>query len=252
MLFGYPSAYERRLRRLSRFAGLLLSPLLHQSTERPSPWETAREEFDPQAHRALHPFDSSRLVMRSIFASLITAALGDRVEMANSLEGRVPFLDRHVVELAYSLPEHYCVSDEQRKVVVRRAFADTLPPHFAPLPKHTWMAPTFAELSRTAPGRELFAMLLSEAALARAEVLNRHLVRLLLTAWKWLPRTSSRFVALDGTIGYCLSVQALHRVFVERAERFALGPRLELEDRTPGWSGLEYSDRPNAIRDRTA
>ena len=41
---------------------------------------------------------------RRCCASYILVVLGDRMEMAHSVEGRVPFLDHHVVELVGSLP----------------------------------------------------------------------------------------------------------------------------------------------------
>ncbi|MEZ4306926.1 MAG: asparagine synthase (glutamine-hydrolyzing) [Polyangiaceae bacterium] len=56
---------------------------------------------------------------------------GDRVEMAGSLEGRVPYLDVEVVRPAASLPEEVCgAGDVVRKAVLRRAFADLLPKGF--------------------------------------------------------------------------------------------------------------------------
>ncbi len=51
----------------------------------------------------------------------------DRAGMAASLEVRVPFLDRRVVEYALSLPTAHRITARDRKRVLRRAFADRLP-----------------------------------------------------------------------------------------------------------------------------
>jgi asparagine synthase (glutamine-hydrolysing) len=52
----------------------------------------------------------------------------DRNTMAHSLEGRVPFLDHRLVELLYGLPAEELYDRGTTKLVLRRAFADLLPP----------------------------------------------------------------------------------------------------------------------------
>ena len=46
---------------------------------------------------------------------------GDKMGMANSLEVRVPFLDREVLELAETLPLKYKVRAPKTKVALRAA-----------------------------------------------------------------------------------------------------------------------------------
>ena len=52
----------------------------------------------------------------------------DIASMANSLEVRAPFLDRSLVEYALQLPTSLMIRGKRRKWVLRKAFADTLPP----------------------------------------------------------------------------------------------------------------------------
>lgn len=52
----------------------------------------------------------------------------DRMTMANSLEGRSPFLDHVLVEWAAKLPIQYKLKGRQGKVLLRKAFAHLLPP----------------------------------------------------------------------------------------------------------------------------
>lgn len=51
----------------------------------------------------------------------------DRASMYNSLEVRVPFLDKTVVEYALSLPKEYKINARSRKRVLKHAFDDVLP-----------------------------------------------------------------------------------------------------------------------------
>lgn len=60
----------------------------------------------------------------------VTLVLGytDRSSMAHSLEARVPYLDRRVVEFAFALPDHYKVGGGERKRLLRDAARPLLPP----------------------------------------------------------------------------------------------------------------------------
>ncbi|MCW3083729.1 MAG: asparagine synthase [Bacteroidetes bacterium] len=51
----------------------------------------------------------------------------DRMSMSQSLEVRVPFLDHHVVDFAFSLPANYKIDNSQRKKIVKDAFRNYLP-----------------------------------------------------------------------------------------------------------------------------
>src|SRR5690606_29335553 len=53
--------------------------------------------------------------------------LGDKMSMRGSLEERVPFLDREVVDLAMSLPRNYKVGTFNTKRILKDAFRDDLP-----------------------------------------------------------------------------------------------------------------------------
>lgn len=53
----------------------------------------------------------------------------DRMSMATSLETRAPFLDRDVMELAFSMPGSLKIQNGERKYILRRALRGLLPDH---------------------------------------------------------------------------------------------------------------------------
>ena len=59
----------------------------------------------------------------------------DRMSMANSLELRVPFLDKKMLEVALSIPSRYRVSKEVTKIALRGAAAKQLPEKNAKMKK---------------------------------------------------------------------------------------------------------------------
>ncbi|MCR4615364.1 MAG: asparagine synthase (glutamine-hydrolyzing) [Clostridiales bacterium] len=70
----------------------------------------------------------------------------DKMSMANSLELRVPFLDREMLKVALSIPAEYRVRQDKTKVALREAALRQLPPKTAnmrklgfPVPLNDWL-----------------------------------------------------------------------------------------------------------------
>lgn len=71
----------------------------------------------------------------------LLSSQGDRVAMANSVEGRVPFLDHRVIEFANALPARYKLRGMREKAVLREAVRDLLPPSILNRTKQPYRAP---------------------------------------------------------------------------------------------------------------
>jgi asparagine synthase (glutamine-hydrolysing) len=74
----------------------------------------------------------------------ILAVLGDRMEMAHSVEGRVPFLDHHVVELVRDMPTAQKIRGMTEKYVLREATRPVLSATVYQRQKHPFAAPPAA------------------------------------------------------------------------------------------------------------
>jgi asparagine synthase (glutamine-hydrolysing) len=68
----------------------------------------------------------------------------DRCTMANSLEARAPLLDRALTEYVAALPDDLKLRRRRSKYVLRRAFADLIPPEIAARRKSGFGAPVGA------------------------------------------------------------------------------------------------------------
>ena len=115
--------------------------------ERALAWHYYAAEEEKAALFAAGPFHDARSSVRHFSAFRATAwdtpdyirhdrkfyfpfemlAKADRMTMANSVEGRVPFAAPEVQELAARLPFSDMVRDVELKWILRRAFADKLP-----------------------------------------------------------------------------------------------------------------------------
>ena len=80
----------------------------------------------------------------TLLPGYILSSQGDRMLMANSVEGRFPFLDRDVVELADAVPGWHKLFGLQEKYLLKRAFADLVPDAILRRPKQPYRAPDAA------------------------------------------------------------------------------------------------------------
>lgn len=63
------------------------------------------------------------------------------MEMAHSIEGRVPFLDHHVVETIRSQPVHQKIHGMTEKYVLREAVRDVITDTVYSRQKHPFLSP---------------------------------------------------------------------------------------------------------------
>ena len=71
----------------------------------------------------------------------ILTMLGDRMEMAHSIEGRVPFLDHHLVEVIRSQPVNQKIRGMTEKFVLREAVRDVITDTVYRRQKHPFLSP---------------------------------------------------------------------------------------------------------------
>jgi len=88
---------------------------------------------------ALH--QSLYLWSKTALSSYILTMLGDRMEMAHSIEGRVPFLDHKVVELVVSQPANQKIRGMTEKYVLREAVKDVITDTVYQRQKHPFLSP---------------------------------------------------------------------------------------------------------------
>ena len=78
---------------------------------------------------------------KSLMAGYLLSSQGDRVAMANSIEGRFPFLDHRVIEFANRLPPSFKIRGMTEKYLLRRALAGLLPDEIVNRTKQPYRAP---------------------------------------------------------------------------------------------------------------
>src|SRR4051812_14221866 len=81
---------------------------------------------------------------KTLLPGYVLCVLGDRMEMAHSVEGRVPFLDHEVVEVVRSQPANQKVHGMTEKFVLREAARDVITNTVYRRQKHPFLAPPAA------------------------------------------------------------------------------------------------------------
>ncbi|KAG2386859.1 hypothetical protein C9374_001894 [Naegleria lovaniensis] len=116
---------------------------------------------DKMKHKWNNVHSSMYLWAKTLFQNFILVHLGDRCEMAHSVEGRVPFLDHHLVEYVNNLPLSLKLkADLDNKVLVekyalREATKDVLTEEVYQRIKHPFTSPP-STWNKNGPVYQLF------------------------------------------------------------------------------------------------
>ena len=139
---GYVPTWIAAKASLARRVQQLLAPELHVA----DPFGALLAQLGPLPRHRLGA--STVSWMRTALPQYILRTLGDGMEMAHGIEGRVPFLDHRVAHAAARHDAAALVGTSIDKPVLRAALARVVPAHVLARPKHPFLAPP---LSRLAP-----------------------------------------------------------------------------------------------------
>ncbi len=104
----------------------------------------------PENFKTWTPLAKAQWLEINIFMSgYLLSSQGDRMAMANSVEGRYPFLDHRLMEFCASLPEKFKLNGLTEKYLLKKVMADKLPERIVNRPKQAYRAPISHLISET-------------------------------------------------------------------------------------------------------
>lgn len=166
-----------------------------------------------------HGFESWQQMARAqyietsnLLPGYILSSQGDRMAMANSIEGRYPFLDYRVVEFASKLPPHYKIRGLNEKRILKEAMKKYLPESIVKRTKQPYLAPDGKSFFNNGKPADYVEELLSESCLGEYGYFNPRPVRLLFN--KFLKGGAIGFKDNMALVGI-LSTQILHYRFIK-------------------------------------
>lgn len=127
----------------------------------------------PDAFARWHPLSQAQYLETAyLLPGYILSSQGDRMAMANAVEGRFPFLDHRVVEMAAKIPPRLKLHGLTEKHILREAARDLVPPAMAKRPKQPYRAPDSASFTG-AQAPAYVARLLSGAAISASGLFDK-------------------------------------------------------------------------------
>ncbi len=228
--------YSHRIRfaNTSRCLHLVRPEVLGEAARQGDPLERLRARL-PDGFERFTPLGQAQyLEIATFLTGYLLHSQGDRMLMGNSVEGRFPYLDHRVAELAARLPDSLKLRGLRDKALLRRAVAPLLPPEIATRPKRPYRAPIgSAFFGPAAPGyvEELLRpSALDEAGIFRPEAVARLAAKCRERGGNGLGETDE--MAIVGV----LSVMLLHEQLVARPalavparpDRVVVGARVDM------------------------
>ncbi len=142
--------------------------------------------YDPikelEGHLA-QKFDNIDLLSRAqwleinlFMSGYLLSSQGDRMAMANSVEGRYPFLDHRIIEFCMALPPQYKIKMLNEKVLLKEMMKGNLPDQIINRPKQAYRAPAISNLDS-----DYVRKMMSEKQLVSAGIFNSDRVKKLVS-----------------------------------------------------------------------
>ena len=177
-----------------------------------SPFQNLDEKI-PEGFNNWDYLEKSQWLETSIFMSgYLLSSQGDRMAMANSVEGRYPFLDYRLIEFCNSLPSDFKLNGLNEKYLLKKLMENKIPETIVKRSKQAYRAPIkSAFFLKNVP--EYVKEMLSPAYFAKVGVFNFDTISTLLLK---IEKTNSSSEVEDMVMASVISTHLLYYMFLDR------------------------------------
>lgn len=155
---------------------------------------------------------------KTLMSGYLLSSQGDRMLMANSVEGRFPFLDHRVIEFANRLPPRVKLKVLKEKYLLRLSMQNYLPKEIVHRQKQPYRAPDAQAFFQNGQATaDYLDDLLSDEKIARYGYFDPNKVRLLIKKARAGTVTSTKD---NQSLVMIISTQLWHHHFVENFNQF--------------------------------
>ena len=169
------------------------------------------EAILPEDFKKWHPVSRAQYLETKLFLpGYLLSTQGDRMLMANSVEGRFPYLDKRVMEFASKIPPSIKMSGLNEKYILKETFKKILPDQIINRPKQPYRAPIYKSLlDKNAP--EILREMLSGSYIYKTGLFSNNRVQKLVKKGENLRLSEKEEMALMAI----LSTQLLHWHYID-------------------------------------
>jgi asparagine synthase (glutamine-hydrolysing) len=132
------------------------------------PYRAISETLPPDIERWIPMGRDQYVEAHTLMSGYLLCSQGDRVAMANSIEGRFPFLDHRLIEFANRLPPQYKMQGLTEKYLLKKAMTGLLPETVRTRTKQPYRAPDSQSFFENGKPVDYVAELLGESRIAQA------------------------------------------------------------------------------------
>ncbi|ALS99399.1 asparagine synthase (glutamine-hydrolyzing) [Lacimicrobium alkaliphilum] len=202
----------------SDLARNLLTPEIREELADYEPGAAIADRLDEDFLTDRHPLDKAQYVwIKTMLEGQILTWGGDRVDMANSMEARPPFLDHHLAEFAATIPPEMRIKGSKEKYVLREAMKGLLPTVLYERQKFAFMAPpAHTDDKKWQKLKGLFERYASKEKLEKAGFIDADYVQTLMQKQESRDTDLADKVQIDAVLNHVLGVMLLHHHFIEQ------------------------------------
>ncbi len=179
----------------------------------------------PDCYSSLQPGKRTQLAeIETLLSGYLLSSQGDRVGMANSVEGRYIFLDHNVIESAARIPHRIKMPGLQEKSLLKRIGRSLLPEKILRRKKFPYRAPDIESFFFSSTGRMLLSEAMDPARMGKSGIFDctkvLDLMKQAMGTRQGKLTTSDNLVLMAA-----LSTSLLHKIFFDApTEKKSFGP----------------------------